>query len=936
MKGLTSKAHDQSLMILVIFSILVFLSSPATSANLPKNAKKGQYSESYTYVLGNGLKVIVWPNSNNHSKNEASLHLVIHSGSLHEKDDQLGYAHFLEHMVFEQTDVNGHNPIKDGLKELNLELSLHANAYTTFDHTRYYLDIPNATSNRMATSLSLLARMAYKAPINRSDMQDEIGVVSEEWRRAQPEKQNYEFQRAQREFQGSRYKQRLPLGSIKSIEQVSTQALKEYYAVHYRPENATLILTGDFDLPDTIAAVEQHFSPWKTKRGKQATIYPKPKMRIGNFDVYTDVNMSGYFIWLGNVVEYKDYGTPSGEYSLHITNMVMSLLHKRMQKLATQQTNSLNGLSAGLYDGHGRYGDVGLGLYAKEKDLEPGFKLMASVMNDAKANGFSQVELDNIRDQFLVSERVQLDSATHLSNLATDHVVEGDWLRDQSHYLALLENKLPKLTLTEVNAHAGSLFKTPHKIEIISQPDMFVPDEAQVRSWIVTGKQQDAALLKTQAVDGTVKWKINHRPGTIVKRQEYENGVHKLQLSNGIDVNYRYSDSAPGKVYMQLIAPGGLNALSHQEVVNTRVGMPVISASGLQKLDGHALRAWLEAQAITLLPQFNMDSRGVYLDGPVVKVETMLQTLHVALQDAQVDPSLYDYFIPQFEQSIRDIDDLEYADFLAAFEEALSQGHPAHRSLTVAEINSVSNENMQRIYAKYMAGAQNYTLHIVGDVSLDQLVVGLKNNIASLPLNGAPLVATPTPQIPPHIRIEQQGNDSKASNVNYYLQVKRDETLSFENDVKNLGQLSRLLTKKLSLVIREELGLTYSLQANIYQTYANDPLITLGVHLECDPENVEQVITQVEKVLTSLNENGISQSDIDKDTLVLRQDFKNEQHKAKFILQQLLQGQLYQRDLSTLLSAEDAYPSTQAKTLDALLDALINHKTGSMTAILHP
>lgn len=901
--------------------------------NLPKDAQKGQYSDSYSYHLENGLQVMLWPNSNSHSKNEASLDLIIHSGSLQETNEQLGYAHFLEHMVFEQTDASGYNPINAGLKALNLELSTHANAYTTFDHTRYYFDIPNVSAKRINTGVSLLAKFAYQAPLKPSDMEDKIGVVSEEWRRSQPEKQNYEYQRDQLELTGSRHKVRPPIGTLSSIKAVSVEALKDYYQTHYRPGNATLIVTGDIDIEDTVAAIKDHFSPWVKQQENRAQTYPKPSMRSGTFDVFEDVNSSGYFIWLGNTFAYKDYGTPEGEYSLHITDMVMSMLDERMQKLATQQNNSLHGLVAGFYGGQGHYGDLGVGLYAQPDDFERGVTLLSSVVHDLLAKGFSQVELDNNRDQFLASESAQQDSASHLSNIATYHVVDGEWLRDQAHYVALLKDKLSKLTLSTINTHARSLFKAPYKIEIISQPGKPVPEEAKVRAWIESGKQQPLAVLPTQSADGDIDWRIDQPAGKIVKQQKFHNGVHQLLLSNGVKVNYRYSDSAPGKVYMRLLASGGLNALRHEEVIDTRIGLPVIAASGLQELDGHALRNWLEAQGMTLQPEFNVDSRGFYLDGPANKVDVLLETLHVALQDARVDPNLYDYFMPQFEQSIRDLEDLEYVDYLKEMEQVLSQGDPAHRSLTIAEINSVTSANMQDIYERYIAGAQDYTLHIVGDIYLDDLLPGLQSSIASLPSNGALLATNPSPTIPLDTTIEGHGNESKAASVNYFLQIKRDSSAA--DDIGRFGLLSKRLTEHLSAVIREDLGLTYGVQANIYQSHAHDPVVTLGVHLQSDPQNVEQVIGHIEKELASINDNGIPQANIDQSVVTQRQDFNNTKHKAKVILQQLVNAQLYKHDVATVLDAKKVYPNTQAETLDELLNEFINHH-GRMTAVLYP
>jgi len=928
--------HNIQLFVLALSASLILAACQMGTLNLPDGAQKGPHSDSYTYRLDNGLKVILWPNSNSHSNNEASLHLVIHSGSLQETEQQLGYAHFVEHMAFNQTDELGHNPINEGLQALNLDLSVHANAYTTYDHTRYFMNLPDASFNRINTGLSLLARFAYQAPLKASEVVDEIGVVREEWRRSEPEKQNYQYQHHQLELTGSRHKNRPTIGTLESIEAVNVAALESYYQAHYRPGNASLIVTGDIDVEKTIAAIKEQFSPWVAlhKDKGKAKAYPQPPIRQGTFDVFEDVNQSGYFVWLGNAHTYTDYGTPEGEYRSHITHMVMNMLNQRMQKLATQQNNSLSNLVAGFYGGQGHYADLSLGLQSQPADLEQGVKLLASVVNDLQLNGFSQVELDNSREGFLVSERVQQDGATHLSNIATDYVTKGAWLRNQKHYLALLEDRLPQLTLAKLNAHARSLFKTPHKIGIISQPGELLTDEAQVRGWVEAGKQLALAPLPTQEADEAIDWRIDHPAGQIVSQQEFSNGIHQLVLSNGIKVNYRYSDSAPGKVYMSLLASGGLNALSHQEVIDTRLGLTIIGASGLQHLDGHALSNWFDAQAMTLQPVFNLDSRGFYLDGPVNKVDALLKTLHVALQDARVDPALYSYYIPQFEQSIRDMEALEYVDYLHETEQVISQGHPAHRSLTIAELNSVRSENMQRIYEQYIAGAQDYTLHIVGDMPLDALLPDLQTYIASLPPNGGLLTPKASLTYPTEASIKGYGNPSKAATINYYLQIKQDSNPAADD--KPLGLLSKQLTQYLSLALREELGLTYSVQANLYHNYAHDPVITLGVHLQCDPQKVDQVLSHIETLLAKLNQTGIEQTKIDQNIATLRQDFINEQHKAKFLLQQMTHAQLYKVDLANIFDAEKTYPDTLAKVLDDLLNAFINKSHGQVIAVLNP
>jgi predicted Zn-dependent peptidase len=113
-------------------------------------------------------------------------------------------------------------------------------------------------------------------------------------------------------------------------------------------------------------------------------------------------------------------------------------------------------------------------------------------------------------------------------------------------------------------------------------------------------------------------------------------------------------------------------------------------------------------------------------------------------------------------------------------------------------------------------------------------------------------------------------------------------------------------------------------------------VITLGVHLQCDPQKVDQVLRHIEKLLANLNQTGIEQTKIDQNIATLRQDFNNEQHKAKFILQQMTHAQLYKVDLANILDAEKVYPDTLAKVLDDLLNEFITKGHGQVITVLHP
>ncbi|MDP6969382.1 MAG: pitrilysin family protein, partial [Gammaproteobacteria bacterium] len=312
----------------------------ATQA-LPASSIQGQHSHTYTYRLDNGLQVILWPNSNSHSRNEASLDLVIHSGSLHEKDNQLGYAHFVEHMLFNQSKDNGDNPVFDALHELNLNLSNHANAYTTFGHTRYYLDLPNASHKRVTKAIELLSLFAYQAAFDCQEVAKEMGVIREEWRLSEPEKQTYQYQRQQLDLANSRYLTRLPIGNLDSIESATPAALQDYYQQHYHPGNATLIITGDIDIDKVATSIADSFDNWPDANKGRAKVYAKPPMRPPSLDIFEDAKEPAYFVWIGNSYANPLATDEATEFANFKLELITDLLHERLKKLATQQSNSL-------------------------------------------------------------------------------------------------------------------------------------------------------------------------------------------------------------------------------------------------------------------------------------------------------------------------------------------------------------------------------------------------------------------------------------------------------------------------------------------------------------------------------------------------------------------------------------------------------------------
>src|SRR4029434_6496123 len=130
-------------------------------------------------TLPNGLKYYVRPNLK--PARRVELRLVVKTGSVLEDSDQLGLAHFVEHMLFEGTTNFPGNGINDFLASLGLGIGADANAQTSYDDTQYILRVPSDSPRALDRALLVLKDWANAASFEPSASGRHRGIVLSDW-----------------------------------------------------------------------------------------------------------------------------------------------------------------------------------------------------------------------------------------------------------------------------------------------------------------------------------------------------------------------------------------------------------------------------------------------------------------------------------------------------------------------------------------------------------------------------------------------------------------------------------------------------------------------------------------------------------------------------------------------------------------------------------
>jgi len=237
------------------------LANAGTSDRWARHSTDVQLDEAVRFgVLSNGMRYALMRNTT--PPGQTSLRLRIDAGSLMETDNQLGVAHFVEHMTFNGTRSTPKNDMLRTLQRLGVAFGPDVNASTGYEQTVYQIELPLTGEDSLRAALRILREQVSEALFDPNDIEAEREVIlSEERLRNTPQ------QRTLREQLGfiapDQYiANRFPIGDPIIIRSVPRDIIVNFYNSYYRPSRTTLIAVGDFDIDYMEDLVNSTFSDW--------------------------------------------------------------------------------------------------------------------------------------------------------------------------------------------------------------------------------------------------------------------------------------------------------------------------------------------------------------------------------------------------------------------------------------------------------------------------------------------------------------------------------------------------------------------------------------------------------------------------------------------------------------------------------------------------
>ncbi len=204
-------------------------------------------------TLHNGFRVILAPN---HTNPVISLQLFVRIGSCWEIEEEAGYSHLMEHLVFRSTAKYPDNQLTVKASFLGSNI----NAYTEFDSTCFYLTLSSGFAEE---GLELLSELVRNANFSASEFAFEKGVVLEELKQYQNDPEDFFLENIpELYFVKSPYKKPI-IGSKASLQKATPAKLQDFYKKYYTPGNSFLVVSGDFKNNEIMDKIDHYFGDWQ-------------------------------------------------------------------------------------------------------------------------------------------------------------------------------------------------------------------------------------------------------------------------------------------------------------------------------------------------------------------------------------------------------------------------------------------------------------------------------------------------------------------------------------------------------------------------------------------------------------------------------------------------------------------------------------------------
>lgn len=886
----------------ITFLFLVFISIFTIHAEIAPDTVLVPDSAITLGKLPNGLTYYIRPNG--YPENQVFLRLVVKTGSVMEDDDQLGLAHFFEHMAFNGTEKYPENQVIDFLEKNGIKFGPEINAHTSYDETVFKLNIPADNPQLVDQCIEILSQWAAYVKLDQQDIDDERGVIIEELRMRQGPEFRFHVYFIEKLMEDSRFAVRNPDGKVEIIETFTRDQLVRYYKEWYTPDRMAVMVIGDVKADAVKNSIEKYFSTLKNnpdqriidmtvpiKAGTTAGVMTDPEATENQFDMFIKVPFRQDKV--------------AGDYrNTIIRTLFCNMLSDRFDQLKRGKNPPFMSAGVGYNNLFKSANYYNLSVNLKDDGVKEGIESACSEIARVAQHGFTQTELDRAKAEIfsfvesLYNEQDKI-SSINLINEYTRNFLEDECIPGIATEYKLYCQYLPQIQLEDVNSFVQNYLKKDGRVLIATGKPQSFGDltDSSLQSLV------DAALVSKQDPYVYLSLQeslINELPaaGKIRSdRTDKKNGLTTLKLSNGAKVLLYPTTFKNDQILISAISEGGSSLVSDSQWASSAIACALVNNSGLGSFSRVELDQMLKGKNVAVSPFIETYSEGFTGSSTKKDLETAFQLIHLYFTAPRFDQEAYNSYMTRLETAVKNQESSPDTAFVKALKELVTQHHPRGRIMDMDVYKEISFQDAQDVYKARFADPGDFTFIFVGNIDLDKAKEYASTYLASIPSKG-------TKERWKDVGLRLPAGKATASvykGTDFRSQILTIMKGNFRYTVKEnlyIDALAYFLDLRLLEVIREQLGGTYTISAYPSTTSMPVQQYMINIIYGCSPLRVEELMDTVTAEIKKLKED-IPQEYLDKYKATRLAEYNKGIKENSWYLSQLTDCAYYGQRFST-------------------------------------
>jgi len=846
-----------------IFILFILIAGITLGATANSKYEEGKL---YKHQLSNGMVVFT---VERHIAPLIYHQLTYRVGSCNEHLGITGISHVVEHMMFKGTAKYGKGKAS---KTISDEGGIF-NAFTMNDMTSYYEYLP---SNKIEIAFDIESDRMQNCLFDTAEFKSEISVIKQERRMRTESNVNGILHETLNSIAYQSHPYRDPvIGWPGDLDHLTREEAYRYYKTYYTPNNAFLVLVGDFDTEQILKLAEQYYG--RIPKGPDVSnvwAVEQTQHVRKSFTLYHNDVTSPRLIMAFHVPTLKDSDGPA----LLLAGRILgersrdARLYKRLVEKEQLAQMATAGMPTTKYPGLFR---VSVSL-RPDSSLERAEAIVLEEIRKMQNELITDRELQKVKNRYLYAQVTDyIKNADIGGRISTYEAYYGiDYLQEvQQRVLSVTKEDIQRVMQKYLNPEQMSVAyaypKEPKKARQ-AEPEEEQPEEPAPHMCPLEGENSPPTSfyllpeLESLALDYA-----NHPDdknlGDVLRPRPIAPLIKNAQLSNGIKVYMIENHLAPTLTIAGLIETGNMPEAN-------KGGKPGISAlladvmnRGTKSMDYTALS---ERMAFVPFSFFVNGSYRQFSFQGTSLVKDVNEMMHVGYE-----------MLTQPRLDEQDIETLRTRHIIGARSRfkttrmqafyymfnTIFRNHPYSETMSTEEsLKSITKDDLQNLHQKYFR-PERVIVVIVGDMSTEQMKALLEKHFGQWKnLTTAPKVLA-IPSVEPlatrQLRVFQD-KDYKQCTINIGFNPFNDADPNDEEAVDLLNRIlaGGVLTSRIGVELRDKQGLIYGIKSELWGP--NDRIGYWKMNTQTAPKNVEKVISGIFTEIQNLLTGGVTDEEL--------------------------------------------------------------------------